>query len=365
MMRHRLHAICPYFAMFPESFAERWIDALTRPGDVVLDPFCGRGTTPFQALLMNRRAVAADINPVAYCVTRAKTAAPAVSTLRRRLSGIERTFETRRWEPRRRQMPEFFQRAYAPPTLRQVLFLRTALDWRRSRADAMLAALTLGVLHGDSSRADYYLSNQMPRTISTKPAYSIDFWKKHELEPPVRDVFAILRDRIVYRYETPPPKGDALIFNADMRTLPRALQGFRPRIKAAVTSPPYFDMTSFEEDQWLRLWFLGYEARPTRGRLSRDDRHGTADGYWRLIADMWRVFGQVLAPKTNVVIRIGFRDRDPEQLAESLTGAATFSKRRVQLVSTEVSEIRGRQTRSFRPGSSGCRLEVDCHFAVT
>lgn len=76
-MRHPFHAICPYFAMFPESFPERWIEELTEPGDVVLDPFCGRGTTPFQALLMGRHAIASDINPVAYCVTRAKLRAPA------------------------------------------------------------------------------------------------------------------------------------------------------------------------------------------------------------------------------------------------------------------------------------------------
>ena len=35
-MRHRFHALCPYFAMFPESFVETWIDRLTKPGDLVL-----------------------------------------------------------------------------------------------------------------------------------------------------------------------------------------------------------------------------------------------------------------------------------------------------------------------------------------
>ena len=54
-MRHRFHSICPYFAMFPESFAEYWIAALTKPSDLVLDPFSGRGTTATCALLMDRR----------------------------------------------------------------------------------------------------------------------------------------------------------------------------------------------------------------------------------------------------------------------------------------------------------------------
>ena len=34
-MRHRFHSICPYFAMFPESFAETWISNLTKRGDTV------------------------------------------------------------------------------------------------------------------------------------------------------------------------------------------------------------------------------------------------------------------------------------------------------------------------------------------
>ena len=68
-MRHRFHSLCPYFAMFPESFAEKWIGQLTTTGETVLDPFAGRGTAPFQALLMGRNAIAGDTNPVAYCVS--------------------------------------------------------------------------------------------------------------------------------------------------------------------------------------------------------------------------------------------------------------------------------------------------------
>src|SRR5260370_33378460 len=71
-MRHRFHALCPYFAMFPESFASTWIERLTKPGEVVLDPFSGRGTTAFQALLMRRRAIACDVNDVASWPRRAK-----------------------------------------------------------------------------------------------------------------------------------------------------------------------------------------------------------------------------------------------------------------------------------------------------
>lgn len=361
-MRNRFHALCPYFAMFPESFAETWIDRLTRPGDLVLDPFCGRGTAPFQALLMDRRAVGNDINPVAFCLTKAKLGAPVKSSLLRRVSELERGFEARSWEPRRRVLPPFFQIAFSRSTLRQLLYLRDVLDWRRSRVDAMVASLTLGSLHGESERYDTYLSNQMPRTISTKPEYSMRFWERHGFVAPERDVFALLRDRAAYRYESDAPRGEARVFNLDMRELSRVeLPG---PVKCVVTSPPYLNVTDFGEDQWLRIWFLGGDSRPRRGVISRDDRHRGVDNYWRLIADMWRMLSAVVAPKASVVVRLGGKGLEPDQLVAALAGAAKVAPRRVRMVEHSVSEIARRQTDAFRPGTTGCRHEIDAMFSV-
>ena len=364
-MRHRFHALCPYFAMFPEAFVETWVDRLTRPGDYVLDPFCGRGTTPFQALLMGRNALASDINPVAYCVTRAKTNAPSSAAVRRRLTCLERSFDSDEWEDARRGLPPFFRVAYSPATLRQLLYLRSRLRWRISDVDCLIAALVLGSLHGESSVSPSYLSNQMPRTISTKPAYSIKFWKERGLRPPVRDAFGVLRRQLDYRYESTPPQRRAIVWQMDMRELPRARGMLPQRIACVITSPPYLNITSFEEDQWLRLWFLGGSPYPTYGEVSRDDRHENPAAYWRMIADMWRVFGLILAPEADIVIRLGGNSYTAEQLLDALAGSSAVSRRRVRLVGHEVSEIRNRQTRAFRPGSKGCVLEVDCHFRVS
>ena len=75
-MRHRFHSICPYFAMFPESFVKARLASSPHDG-VVFDPFCGRGTTVFQALLQGREAAGCDVHPVAVCVSGAKATPPA------------------------------------------------------------------------------------------------------------------------------------------------------------------------------------------------------------------------------------------------------------------------------------------------
>ena len=47
----------------PEKLAERCILAGSRPGDLVLDPFGGSGTTVRVARRFNRRGVMLDLNP--------------------------------------------------------------------------------------------------------------------------------------------------------------------------------------------------------------------------------------------------------------------------------------------------------------
>ena len=43
---HTLHPMCSYLASFPAALVHAFIARYSRPGDVVLDPFAGRGTAP-------------------------------------------------------------------------------------------------------------------------------------------------------------------------------------------------------------------------------------------------------------------------------------------------------------------------------
>src|SRR2546428_717921 len=89
---HRLHALCPYFAMFPPDFAREQILQHTKPGQVVLDPFSGRGTTLLEALLNGRKAIAGDVNPVAYCVSAAKAHPPSLGQVWDELDVLEKDY---------------------------------------------------------------------------------------------------------------------------------------------------------------------------------------------------------------------------------------------------------------------------------
>lgn len=89
-VKHQLHALCPYFAMFPYTFVQRYLLAFTSIGDIILDPFSGRGTTLLESLLLDRKALAVDINPVAACITGAKAHVPTPPAIASRLDELER-----------------------------------------------------------------------------------------------------------------------------------------------------------------------------------------------------------------------------------------------------------------------------------
>lgn len=67
---HDLHA---FPAKFPPQLPRKFIEALTMPGDYVLDPMAGSGTTPLEAFIAGRQPVIVDIDPLALHVCRVKT----------------------------------------------------------------------------------------------------------------------------------------------------------------------------------------------------------------------------------------------------------------------------------------------------
>ena len=67
------HDFYKYPARFSPGFVRYILDSLTEPGDYVLDPFMGGGTTIVEAAASGRRAVGSDVNELARFITSAKT----------------------------------------------------------------------------------------------------------------------------------------------------------------------------------------------------------------------------------------------------------------------------------------------------
>ena len=75
------HGYHRYPAKYIPQLAEKLILENSQPGDLVVDPFGGCGTTAIEAKIAKRRAVAVDVNPVAVMISKAKINAIPVSEL--------------------------------------------------------------------------------------------------------------------------------------------------------------------------------------------------------------------------------------------------------------------------------------------
>jgi len=62
----------PYYAMFPMDFACEVVSTYSQPGDFVLDPFAGRGSSLFAAAALKRSALGIEINPVGWLYSKVK-----------------------------------------------------------------------------------------------------------------------------------------------------------------------------------------------------------------------------------------------------------------------------------------------------
>ncbi len=75
-----------YWARKPHNVVSEYIENYTKEGDVVLDPFCGSGPTPIEAIKLGRKGIGIDLNPISTFVTR-MTAIPVD------VNQIKKTFE--------------------------------------------------------------------------------------------------------------------------------------------------------------------------------------------------------------------------------------------------------------------------------
>ena len=219
---------------------------------MVLDPFCGKGTIPLEACLSRRLGLGVDVSPEAASAARAAIRAPTlrevenhIVTSARRVHAIQDAVEL---DSVPRDVGQFFH----PETLREILAWRKTLEGQRSDAAHCVRGLLLGILHG---KGRTFLSLRCSHAYSMSPKYVRRYVKDHRLRAEYRNVGQCLlrRARDVLADGPVPIRGR--VWEADATDLPMP-DGIADLV---ITSPPYFSVHRYARENWLRLWFLGYE----------------------------------------------------------------------------------------------------------
>lgn len=289
--------------MFPLEFPIRILNR-TAKDTVVLDPFCGRGTTNYAARAKGIQSFGIDTSPIAVAIAKAKL---ATTSLEKVLALIERLLE--RAETCEVPEGEFWDWAYHPDTLDQICKLRTGLlKTKETDESVMLRALMLGCLHGPQQKDinnSSYFSNQMPRTFSSKPDYSVRYWKERDLKPLKIDIRVPLYKKAsrVLNNRLNDISSTKNIFLGDSRHR-ATFKKLSKSVSLVITSPPYYGMTTYVQDQWLRHWFLGGSSEVNYERTPQVS-HASANDFSTSLAQVWDNIYSVSQDQIKMVIRFG------------------------------------------------------------
>ncbi|MFM0626277.1 DNA methyltransferase [Paraburkholderia xenovorans] len=287
-----LNAICPYFTMFPLEYPTKVLKKHQKERPVVLDPFCGRGTTLFAARNFQLDAWGIDSSPVAAAIAKAKLASCEINAPLELAAQLIANVDPQ-------EIPEslFFGRAYHAKALREICALREGLSRLEAESDAsvILRAAALGCLHGplpkNAENAGYF-SNQMPRTYASKPDYAVRYWKERGLKAPRIDVLRVLRRKIerLAGLATKSPSSFIQVLQGDAQSAD-VFRSIEAAPSIVITSPPYYGMRTYVQDQWLRNWFLGGPGHVDYSAGPQLD-HGGKEAFSSSLGTVWRNIGE-------------------------------------------------------------------------
>ena len=258
---HSLHEIS-YRACFKPQLPRFFIERLTAPGEVVYDPFAGRGTTLLEAALMGRIPMGCDINPLSGILTLPRLNPPLLDSVSERLSAIKLDASD--------EFPEELLVFYHPDTLRQICSLKEYLikkneDGTLDDVDSWIRLVAINRLSGHS--AGFFSVYTLPPNQAVAVESQRKINEKRYQAPPLRDVKKCILKKSRSLLKDCDEQTRAILNSvADKAVLLTQSAGAVSRIPSssvalAVTSPPFLDVVNYAQDNWLRCWFCGIDPK--------------------------------------------------------------------------------------------------------
>ncbi|MDH5782582.1 MAG: site-specific DNA-methyltransferase [Candidatus Bathyarchaeota archaeon] len=292
---HSLHSTCSRTGSFPPSLAHFFIKKFSSLEGKVLDPFSGKGTAPLEACLAGRIGIGNDIAPEAFILTHSKVRPVSLMRFQEYLQGKKKEIDNTIEDVDVNEVADNVEVFYHPETLRQIIAVKNAVKNDNSDEGIFLKALMCGILHGSS---EISLSLPCSHSYSMSPNYVKEYTKKHNLIRPKRNVIHCLikKAKTVLSDGLPQVRGRA--YQLDARSLPLENEF----IDLIVTSPPYFNAQTYAWDNWLRLWFLGYDFKEVRKKLVQT---GSKRKYGKFLKESMREMFRVLDDNRACFIVVG------------------------------------------------------------
>jgi hypothetical protein len=297
---HSLHEVS-YRACFKPQLPRFFIDRFTAPGDVVYDPFMGRGTTVIEAALAGRTPAGCDINPLSAMLAQPRLSPPTTEKVARRLAALDLSVPV--------SYPRELEVFYHPETLREICALREYLLARDGSGlldgvDRWIRMVAVNRLTGHSP--GFFSVYTLPPNQAASAAAQVKINARRKQVPPRRDVRAL----ILTKTRSLLTDCDAATRVTLLRSANRAALLTRPArstpqlknnsVSLVVTSPPFLDVVNYAGDNWLRGWFCGIDTSAVEISM-----HRKLTEWQEAMTSVFRELTRVLRPGGHVAFEVG------------------------------------------------------------
>ncbi len=250
-----LHEIS-YRACFKPQLPRYFIERYTQPGDLVYDPFMGRGTTVIEAALLGRQVAGNDINPLSSIITLPRLCIATPHEVKERLKEIPFTPNG--------EAEIDLSMFYHPETLAEIVSLRHYLAQRKrsgeeDRVDQWIRMVATNRLTGHSR--GFFSVYTLPPNQATSPSRQQQINALRKQQPEYRNVKALilkktrslLRNVTAEQLATVNRIGTTAVLSSQPADCTPHLSS--DSVQLTVTSPPFLDVVQYAQDNWLRCWF--------------------------------------------------------------------------------------------------------------
>ncbi|MFO1433497.1 MAG: DNA methyltransferase [Candidatus Competibacteraceae bacterium] len=251
-----IHKIHPYPAKFIPQIPRQLIQLFPpEGGSIVLDPFCGSGTTLVEAIDAGLDACGIDINPLACLISRAKTTAVPLNlefTIKLILQKAWRHFETKDLKiPLIPRLDHWFK----PEVQRALAALVTAISCESVTAirEVLQVALSSIIVRVSNQESD-------TRYAAVEKNYSAQDVFKH-----FKDAAAFI-NRALLKFSDNLFRclGRATVLNHDILMI--KAEELPSKVGLVITSPPYPNAYEYWLYHKYRMYWLGMDPIAVRAR---------------------------------------------------------------------------------------------------
>jgi hypothetical protein len=275
-----------YPSKLKPSIAFHLVDLFTREGDIVLDPFSGVGTIPFEACSQGRLGVGSDLSPVAYHVTKAKVDPPSIQQAEKQLDELDSFIEQSKQDVELNVEEEIVP-YYHSETLKEILAAKKFFEAKHERDLSFLIACTLHILHGNRP---YALSRRSHNIMPWPPKGEFVY----------KSLMKSLREKVHRMLGWGLPlgflRGKSSRENVFTLTFPDS------SIDCIITSPPFYSNRDFLRMNRIRLWFCGWSYKKQNEMKDVFLEHRKDLAVYRLV---FRQFYRVLKSNTLCIMHMG------------------------------------------------------------